>query len=329
MKKLLLSIMALAAVITASAKDYTGSLSVSVAGEVSDQGEATISVEQSDDKYTLTLRNFTFVAGETEIGVGNIEISDVEGVTSDGITTFDADVTATVSEGDEGTTWWGPTLFANGIPVTLQATMTETALNATITMTVMGMDIVVNFGQQGTMKEYTADLNVTVSGMTSDAVEATIEVTESNDKYSFTLRNFKFGTAESEIAVGNIGIFDVEGVTTDGTTVFDTEATATVTDGDDGTTWWGPTLFADGIPVQFQATMTDTELNATITMTVMGMDIVVNFGDLTGIKAPSVSKNNKNAAIYDVAGRQIDSMKQGQTYIIKQTDGTTQKFVCR
>jgi len=147
MKKLLSLILAIAAVVTASATDYTNTLNVTVSGTKSSQGEATISVVETDGKYTVTLRNFIFAAGDASIAVGNIEISDLEGTTADGVTTFDASVTAAVTEGDAGTSWWGPTLFGSGIPVALKAQMTDTELNAEITLTVMGMDILVEFGE--------------------------------------------------------------------------------------------------------------------------------------------------------------------------------------
>lgn len=327
MKKIITSLFLMLAVLTASATDYKGQLSVTVAGETADQGEATISVEEADGKYNFVLKNFSFTAGETTMGIGNIEINGLEGTTEGDAITFDASVTATVTDGDEGTTWWGPTLLGDGLPVDIKGTMTATQLEAQITINFAGMEIVVNFTPESNEKSYTGNLSVTVAGETSDQGEATISVVEADGKYTMTLRNFSFTAAGYPIAIGNIVIADLEGTTTEGTTTFDASVTATVTDGDEGTSWWGPSLFGDGLPVEFKGTMSDTDLTATITMSYSGLDIVVNFGQKSdAISSPTAAKTS-TSRIFDAAGRQVESLQKGQIYIEQHTDGTSTKFV--
>lgn len=327
MKNIFALIMMLVAVISASATEYTGNLSVTVAGETADQGKTTILVDEADGKYTLTLKNFTFVAGEDGIPVGNIVISDLEGTTTDGTTTFDAEATATVTDGDEGTVWYGPILFADGINVSLKATMTETSMTAEITMNVMDMSIIVNFEPDKNETSYTNKLSVTVAGETADQGEATILVSETDGKYTFTLKNFTFMAGDNSIPVGNIVISGLDGTVADGTTTFDASVTATVTDGDEGTVWYGPMLFSDGIDVTLKATMTEQELNAEITMNVAGQDIVVNFGSLVDQISTITSDKNHNAKMFDLSGRQIINPKNGDVYIKKLTNGAIKKFV--
>lgn len=329
MKKIFTSLFLMVAALTASATDYTGSLSVTVSGETADQGEATITVEEADGKYNLTLKNFSFVAGTETMGIGNIEISDLEGTTDGDAVTFDADVTATVTDGDEGTVWYGPTFFGDGLPVKLQATMTPSQLTATITISFMGMDIVVNFTPIVSEKSYTDKLSVTVMGETADQGDATILVSETGGKYTMTLKNFSFAAGDDVMGIGNIVIADIEGTTEGDATTFDASVTATVTDGDEGTTWLGPMLFGDGLPVTFTGTMTETKLTAVITISYSGLDIVVNFGQTENAISQIETANKQQSRFYDAAGRQVESLKKGQIYVKRLVDGTAIKFIAQ
>ena len=121
MKKILLSLSAVLVSLAAMATDYSGNLTVTVNGEGSTQ-TSTITINQNDNgKYTLSLKNFTLVSGETTMPVGNIVIENVTGGVSGTTTTLYVNKKINITAGDaEGVdTWIGPML--GEVPVVMTA----------------------------------------------------------------------------------------------------------------------------------------------------------------------------------------------------------------
>ncbi len=136
MKKFFTLIALCAGIMNASATDYAGKLRVVLNGQSATVQDATISVVEDNGKYTLTLNNFMFDAGEESImPIGNIVVKDVE-ATSDGKNTFlktkqDINITEGTLEGVDS--WLGPILCLGGpIPVSINAVMQSDILKTQI-----------------------------------------------------------------------------------------------------------------------------------------------------------------------------------------------------
>jgi hypothetical protein len=152
MKKLFLLMALFGTTAGSMAKDYQDRLQVFVNGEASSQ-QATISVDdEGNDTYTLSLKNFVLVSGNTQMGVGNITLEHIAGTTADGKTTIHASQDITISEGNkEGIDlWMGPIL--GPIPVELTAELSDDKLYTIIDIdlsSTMGQIIKVIFGTGG------------------------------------------------------------------------------------------------------------------------------------------------------------------------------------
>lgn len=112
MKKLFTLCLVVMTMLPAFAKDYTDQLEVIVNGQSAVQ-EATISVTKQDDgKYTLSLNNFMLQADEGPMGIGNIVLTDIEGVEADGKTTIKINKDIVIQEGSDPSVpfWMGPML---------------------------------------------------------------------------------------------------------------------------------------------------------------------------------------------------------------------------
>lgn len=149
MKKIFTLVVAAVMALAVNAKDYTGNLSVTMSGTPLGTQETKISVtEQGDGKYTLALNNFKL---DLIGGVGNIVLTDVEGVvdnTGNGKTFLATDQVIQITEGDDPSVdnWIGPNL--KKVPVSVKADMTESNLYAVIKIESFGgIDVV--FGDGG------------------------------------------------------------------------------------------------------------------------------------------------------------------------------------
>ena len=100
MKKFIAMLVAAACTLGAMATEYTGKLGVSVNGEGMSQ-ETTITVfQQEDGNYTLQIKNFCLVTAETTIGVGDIVLTDVEGVEECGFTVLKVNKNITIVQNE-------------------------------------------------------------------------------------------------------------------------------------------------------------------------------------------------------------------------------------
>lgn len=153
MKKIF-TILALAmGAITVSAEDFTDVLTVDVNGAVSEQ-KATISLDKDENgEYVFSLKNFVLQAGESSLGVGTIELSNVDTVAGDnGLLTLTTKQSVKIKEGDDSNVayWFGPRL--GDVPVELVAEKRGDKLYAVIDIDMMAMMqqiIKVTFGNGG------------------------------------------------------------------------------------------------------------------------------------------------------------------------------------
>ncbi len=141
MRKLVTFLGASVLSLAAMATDYTGNLTVSI-NEVNTSQQATITINENQGEYTLTLKNFILKLEGNELPVGNIVIDHVAGSTTGGVTMLYADRTIQITEGDAGQSWTGPTLppvpikmsarfnadgmLVTNIDIDMQETLTQT-----------------------------------------------------------------------------------------------------------------------------------------------------------------------------------------------------------
>lgn len=132
MKKIVAMLVVAACTLSAMATDYKGKLAVSINGEGGAQ-EANITLNKQDDgKYTLLIKNFVLADEETELGIGNIELNNLDGTEQFGFTTLKTNESITITEGDAPDIypWMGPML--GEVPIALTASFNEQLLNVDI-----------------------------------------------------------------------------------------------------------------------------------------------------------------------------------------------------
>ena len=172
--------------------------------------------------------------------------------------------------------------------------------------------------------EYKGNLTVTMGTSPFPPQETSIYITEQTDgKYTLTLKNFTL----MEAGVGTIIVKDVEGTEQDGKIRLQSSQTIEIQKGDDPniSDWMGPDL--GSVPVVIDATMTDAELNASITINMLGVNVTFG-GTVTGI-SNVVAADNKvlSEGIYNINGVKGNDMRKGGVYIIRMADGTTKKVI--
>lgn len=122
MKKIFTLFSAMLMSIAAFATNYSGTLTVTVNGEVSKQ-PASVVIDQVDGKYNLSINNFMLIADETTMPVGNIVIDNVSGGVNGTLTTLCANKQINIAPGNaEGVAegeWLGP--FLGDVPVEMTA----------------------------------------------------------------------------------------------------------------------------------------------------------------------------------------------------------------
>ena len=186
MKKIFTILALFLGAITVSADDFTDVLSVDINGAVTEQ-YATISLrDSSNGKYIFSLKNFVLKAGTNSIGVGTIELQDVEGVTdANGVLTLTTNQKVAIKKGDDPqvTTWMGPML--GNVPIELIAEKRDSTLYAVINIdmkALLGQIIKVTFGNGGyqipnsgfeTFQKYTVKTGGFFSPKDVDVYEAT------------------------------------------------------------------------------------------------------------------------------------------------------------
>ena len=125
MKKIFTLFSAMLMSIASFATTYNGTLTVTVNGEVSEQ-PTSVSIDEVNGNYKLSINNFMLVAGETILPVGNIVIDHVPGAVNGGLTTLctnqEIQIPAGNVEGIAEDEWLGPLL--GNVPVEMNARFT-------------------------------------------------------------------------------------------------------------------------------------------------------------------------------------------------------------
>ena len=153
MKKIFTLFSAMLMSIASFATTYNGTLTVTVNGEVSEQ-PTSVSIDEANGSYKLSINNFMLVAGETTLPVGNIVIDHVPGAVNGGLTTLctnqEIQIPAGNVEGIAEDEWLGPLL--GNVPVEMNARFTGEGYVVTdihINMVELGQVIDVKFENVG------------------------------------------------------------------------------------------------------------------------------------------------------------------------------------
>ena len=154
MKKIFTLFSAMLMSIASFATTYNGTLTVTVNGEVSEQ-PTSVSIDEANGSYKLSINNFMLVAGEPTLPVGNIVIDHVPGAVNGGLTTLctnqEIQIPAGNVEGIAEEEWLGPLL--GNVPVEMNARFTGEGYVVTdihINMVELGQVIDVKFENVGT-----------------------------------------------------------------------------------------------------------------------------------------------------------------------------------
>ena len=181
--------------------------------------------------------------------------------------------------------------------------------------------------------DYTDKLQVSIDGdkTFTDIENVTITVTkQDNGKYTFTLKNFKFGDSK----IGDVELTDVEGTEKDGITTLTVKNVRTKIKNTEPFTLGSIINLAGGVNISMTAQLssTNSKMFADMTMTAVSQNIHAIYGSKDNIPT-GISSTRLNpvaaevSAIYNLAGQQVGSMTLGQVYIIKTTDGQTKKVI--
>lgn len=135
---------------------YSGTLGVTIDESAPASSSQNIELtNSSENKINFLLKNLILQLGEQSMPIGNIKITDIELVESNGKYTFTKTVDklkieAGDKEGIKPAEWVGPALSTQGIPVTLSGTITGNDIKLDISIPFLSMDIAVQFS--GTKK---------------------------------------------------------------------------------------------------------------------------------------------------------------------------------
>lgn len=132
------------------ATDYKDNLKIELNGSTVSNDQSTITVDkQENGKYTLSLKNFQFKMGVLPMKVGNIVITDVEGVSNGVSTMLKTNQEITITAGDSGKGWVGPGL--GKVPVDMVGEIRDNSFYTTININMANLNqqIKVTFGKDG------------------------------------------------------------------------------------------------------------------------------------------------------------------------------------
>ena len=146
-----------------TARSYTDLLVIDINGTKTEPQEATITVENSNGAYTLSLNRFSLDG----MPIGDIVVTGITVNENNGIKEFEAEQNITITASDENEEWMGPML--GELPVTLKGKMTAEKLYCTIVLDLDGIGLInVVFGEEieagienieGEMKAVVFDIN--------------------------------------------------------------------------------------------------------------------------------------------------------------------------
>ena len=153
MKKLIAMLVAAACTLGAMATDYTGKLAVSIDGNGGSQAANVTLSQQEDGTYTLLIKNFCLVTPETELGIGNIEVDNLEVTEEYGFKVANTNRSITITEGDDPNieSWFGPQL--GEVPIVLTTSFTDQLLNVNIDINFAPLNQIIKVNFIGTNPE--------------------------------------------------------------------------------------------------------------------------------------------------------------------------------
>ena len=118
--------------LTSTATTYNGQMMIVVNGVSGSQTANIDVVKQTDGRYTFSLRNFVLDMGESQMPVGNITLSDIDGQEEGDKVVFHVAQDVNIEDGDREDVpmWVGPAL--GPVPITLTATLGSDILHTVI-----------------------------------------------------------------------------------------------------------------------------------------------------------------------------------------------------
>lgn len=300
MKKIFTLITMALMAMTVMAEDYKGNMTIQLGdGEPMEQ-ESTISVTESEGKYTLSLEDFSF----SGMSLGNITLEGLDNKATDGTVLLEGQSSVEIS------------LFPGmPLPIMLGATIDKrNVLTANLAIEVPGaFTVFVDFVSATESTTYKGNLAIDLGTGEPTTQPAEIEVLKSNDIYTLTLKDFSF---MGSLNLGDIQMAGMENTATDGTLAL----------AYDGTLEMEP--FGE-MPLTLQATVDQADvLNAVIGITVPMVGVVnVTFTstESTGISSVEKEESDEVTAIYDLQGRKVTNTNKKGIYILRKADGTTTK----
>ncbi len=145
MKKLFTLIALAVSSLAMMAKDYTGHLVINVGG-IPVEKDASISINKSDDGYTLILKNFDITMGGESINVGTIQLDGVKYTTIDGLTTLSYNADTKIKNGDDDRDY---SMVDMEVPIDMTGRLTDNAFATTININLSYMTVGVDFTTEG------------------------------------------------------------------------------------------------------------------------------------------------------------------------------------
>ena len=149
MKKTLLTFLFAVATVVAMAqtKTYTDNLLVKINGNDANPQVATISVEQNNGTYTLSLNNFILTMGDEVMPVGNIVVDNITVTEENGIKSFNTTQSIMITPGnDENVDAEDWMEFEEEVTITLTGKMDAAKLYCNINIEI-GFPVNVVFGK--------------------------------------------------------------------------------------------------------------------------------------------------------------------------------------
>ena len=111
--------------------DYSCALAVLVNGAPADPQQKNVTTVEDNGKYTLQLKDFVLYTQGSPMPVGTITVEGINAETTDGCTVLKTTQNITILPGsDDSQMWLGP--FLGEIPVTLEGTITDGVLKASL-----------------------------------------------------------------------------------------------------------------------------------------------------------------------------------------------------
>ena len=280
-------------------RTYTDKLVVTIDGVSSEPMDATIVLEDlGDGTCNVSLQNFALVSGEDAIPVGNINVKGMALTDAGAYKAIAADQVIQITPGEPADAGWiGPML--GDVPIKLTGKLTDEKLYCTIDIDMsetLGQVIAVVFGSdlEGgdtpvSGKVYTDKLVVTIDGVSSEPMDATIVLEDLGDgTCNVSLQNFALVSGEDAIPVGNINVKGMALTDAGAYKAIAADQVIQITPGEPADAGWIGPMLGD-VPIKLTGKLTDEKLYCTIDIDMsetLGQVIAVVFGSdmTTGIR---------------------------------------------